>query len=213
MVSYNRGETTSNSCILPDKETVSATPLSTNYLDGHLSGTPFPDGELDVVYRLQKIKQNGRLLYCSYQLVSNFQLFIFSWRDLKNLLTVAVIHFFGVTNWLYTTRQSEMRVCRHHTGVSLSTGGGTGWQCWLQTTEQKEVRGPPLDSQGGGAGVFVAGKLFISTGLGGALKISHFVTCLYVTVLEVNYLFHAESARNYLFQKYSCPPGNLMVAP
>ena len=50
------------------------------------------------------------------------------------------------------------------------------------------------------------GKLFISTGLGGALKISHFVTCLYGTVLEVNNLFHAESARNYLFQKYSCPP-------
>ena len=25
------------------------------------------------------------------------------------------------------------------------------------------------------------------------------------TVLEVNYLFHAESARKYLFQKYSCP--------
>ena len=52
---------------------------------------------------------------------------------------------------------------------------------------------------GGGAGVFVAGKLFISTGLGGALKVSHFVTCLYGTVLEVNYIFHAESARNYLF--------------
>ena len=53
-----------------------------------------------------------------------------------------------------------------------------------------------------------------TTGLGGALNISHFVTCLYGTVLEVNYLFHAESARNYLFQKYSCPhPGNLMVAP
>ena len=67
------------------------------------------------------------------------------------------------------------------------------------------VRGPPLDSQGG-AGVFVAGKLFISTGLGGALKISRFVTCLYGTVLEVNYLFHAESARNSFFQKYSCPP-------
>ena len=42
-----------------------------------------------------------------------------------------------------------------------------------------------------GAGVFVAGKLFISTGLGGALKISHFITCLYRAVLEVNYLFHA----------------------
>ena len=33
---------------------------------------------------------------------------------------------------------------------------------------------------GGGVGVFVAGKLFISTGLGGAQKISHFITCLYI---------------------------------
>ena len=69
---------------------------------------------------------------------------------------------------------------------------------------------------GGGSGVFVAGKLFILTGLGGALKNSHFVTCLYGTVFEVNSIFYAESARNYLFQKYSCPPpppGNIMVAP
>ena len=64
--------------------------------------------------RLQKLKQNGRLLYCSYQLDSNFSLFIFSWRDLKNLLTVAVIHFFGVTNWLYTTRQSDEGVQTSH---------------------------------------------------------------------------------------------------
>ena len=59
---------------------------------------------------------------------------------------------------------------------------------------------------GGGAGVSVAGKLFISTGLGGTLKISHFITCLYRTILEVNYLFCAESARNYLFQKNSGLP-------
>ena len=32
---------------------------------------------------------------------------MFSWRDLKNLLTVAAIHFFSFTNWLYTTRQSD----------------------------------------------------------------------------------------------------------
>ena len=37
-----------------------------------VSGTSFPDGELDIVYRLQKFKQNGRRLYCSYQLDSNF---------------------------------------------------------------------------------------------------------------------------------------------
>ena len=59
---------------------------------------------------------------------------------------------------------------------------------------------------GGGAGVFVAGKLFISIRLGGALKISHFITYLYRTVLEVNYLFHAEFAGNYLFKKNSSPP-------
>ena len=56
-----------------------------------------------------------------------------------------------------------------------------------------------------GAGVFVAGKLLISTGLGGALKISHFITCLYRTVLEVNYLFHAVSARKYLLKKNFSP--------
>ena len=44
-------------------------------------------------------------------------------------------------------------------------------------------------SMGGGDGVFVANKLFISTWLGGALKISHFITCFYRTVLEVNNLF------------------------
>ena len=74
----------------------------------------FPDGELDVVYRLQKFKQNSRHLYCSYQLDSNFQLFIFCWLDLKNLLTVAAIHFFNVTNWLYTTRQSDEGVQTSH---------------------------------------------------------------------------------------------------
>ena len=63
------------------------------------------------------------------------------------------------------------------------------------------LSGPPFNIQrgGGGAGVFVAGKLFISIGLGRALKITHFITCLYRAGLEVNYLFHAESARNYLF--------------
>ena len=79
-----------------------------------MSGTSFPDGELSVVKRLQKFKQNGRRLYCSYQLDSNFQLFIFSWRDLKNLLTMAAIHFFSVTNWLYTTRRSDEGVQTSH---------------------------------------------------------------------------------------------------
>ena len=80
-------------------------------------------------------------------------------------------------------------------------------KCAARQTGGELIRGPTFDILGGGgAGVFVAGKLFISTGLGGALKISHFVTCLYRTVLEVYYIFHAESARNYLFQKTPAPP-------
>ena len=55
-----------------------------------MSDTSFPDGELDVVYRLQKFEQNERCLYCSLQLDWNFQLLIFSNRDLKNVLKVAV---------------------------------------------------------------------------------------------------------------------------
>ena len=71
---------------------------------------------------------------------------------------------------------------------------------------KKSGKGATIQYTGGGAGVFVAWKLFISTGLDGALKISHFITCLYRTVIEVNYLFHAESARIYLFQKNPPPP-------
>ena len=62
-------------------------------------------------------------------------------RDLKNLLTVAAIHFFSVTNWLYTTRQSDEGVqtsnwCLACFSIgSLSTGDGTGWQCWLSPTQ------------------------------------------------------------------------------
>ena len=66
----------------------------------------------------------------------------------------------------------------------------------------------PGGGGGGAAGVCAAGKLFISTGHGGALKNSHFITCLYRTVLELNHYFHTESARNHLFQKNSSPPGN-----
>ena len=71
------------------------------------------------------------------------------------------------------------------------------------------LRGPPLDIQGGGeAGVFVAGKFFISTGLGGALKISLFITCLYRTVLGSKlfiYLFQSPPEIIYL-KKNPAPP-------
>ena len=43
---------------------------------------------------------------------------------------------------------------------------------------------------------------------------SIFIACLYGTVIEVNYLFHAEFAENYLFEKYySPPPWRLNGAP
>ena len=75
---------------------------------------------------------------------------------------------------------------------------------WLYLIYIKEA---PFNLQGGGgARVFVPDKLFISTRRDGALKISNCTTFLYRTFLGVNYLFHAESAQNYLFQKYSSPP-------
>ena len=65
---------------------------------------------------------------------------------------------------------------------------------WKELTKGGTIQYPG----GGGAGVFVAGKLFISTGLGGALKISHFITCLYRTVLELK-LFISPRVRSKLF--------------
>ena len=48
------------------------------------------------------------------------------------------------------------------------------------------VKGATIQSPGGegGAGIFVADKLFISTRLDGALKISNFNTCFYKTFLK-----------------------------
>ena len=74
----------------------------------------------------------------------------------------------------------------------------------------KVIRVPPSNHQGG-VGVFVADKLFISTKLCNALKIANFITCLYRTVLNVNYLFHTGSTRSYIFQKNSSPPPPLDI--
>ena len=49
------------------------------------------------------------------------------------------------------------------------------------------LRGSQFNPQEVGAGVFFAGKIFISTRLGEALKNLNFNTFLYNTVLEVNY--------------------------
>ena len=53
-------------------------------------------------------------------------------------------------------------------------------------------------SRGGGGGleVFVAFKLFISTRIGGALKILNFLTCLYT--IEIKYLFHAVCSKVFI---------------
>ena len=68
------------------------------------------------------------------------------------------------------------------------------------------LRRPPLYNFRGGGG----GGWSFSTLLSGALKISNFITCLY-SIICYNYLFHAESARNYLFQKYSSPAPPLEI--
>ena len=61
-------------------------------------------------------------------------------------------------------------------------------------------------SRGGWSRVFVEDKFFISTRFGSAQKILYCITCLCRTGFKINYLFHVESARNYLFKKHSLPP-------
>ena len=58
----------------------------------------------------------------------------------------------------------------------------------------------------GGGCSFCRGQIIFSTRPGRALKITNCITCLYRTLLHVNYLFHAESARNYLFKKKTKAP-------
>ena len=55
---------------------------------------------------------------------------------------------------------------------------------WLKFRKALGGGGAPFNHQEGGG--VVADKLFISAKLGGALKISNFITCLYRTVLDVN---------------------------
>ena len=58
--------------------------------------------------------------------------------------------------------------------------------------------------------VLVRGPPFNLQKRGWALEF--FITCLCRTVLKVNYLFHAESTRNYLLKKNS-PPWGLNGGP
>ena len=85
------------------------------------------------------------------------------------------------SQYLFTCKVSRYCLFVVYSGVCLFT-----WQ--IQT--DSEVRGPPFNPRGGGRaagdyGVFV-GKLFITTRLGGALKISNFITCLHRTVIKIN---------------------------
>ena len=74
----------------------------------------------------------------------------------------------------------------HCRWISMCRHALVWWECG-------SGKGATIQSPGGG--VFVPDKLFISTRFSGMLKISNFTTCLYRTVIKVNYLFHAESAR------------------
>ena len=49
--------------------------------------------------------------------------------------------------------------------------------------------------RGGGDRIFCRGQIIFLTRLGDALKISHFITCLlHRKHIDVNYIFHADSA-------------------
>ena len=95
------------------------------------------------------------------------------------------------------------------------------WTLWLfynkhvivSVVRFQKSLGPTIQSPGGGGGgVFVADKLFISTKLGGTLKISNFNICSYRTVLDVNYLFHRVYPKLYIKKLQPPPPVNWMVA-
>ena len=82
-------------------------------------------------------------------------------------------------------------------GGALS--GSKGFRQHVDVGVPGARKGATIQSPGGGegAGVFVADKWFISTRLDVTLKIKIIIiTCLYGIVLEINYLFHAESAKN-----------------
>ena len=96
------------------------------------------------------------------------------------------------------------------------------WTLWLSYNKHvivsvvkvpKVIMGPPSNHQGGGGGVFVADKLFISTKLGGALKISNFIIWSYITVLDVNYLFHRVYPKLYIKKTTASTPCRLNGGP
>ena len=61
--------------------------------------------------------------------------------------------------------------------------------------------------------VFVVDKLFISTRLGGTLKISNIITCLYGTVLEIYFFYFMQSQLEIIYLKNTLPPPPLNGGP
>ena len=88
----------------------------------------------------------------------------------------------------------------------LSSFIGLCWISWVRNSEGAYHHSCPCDSS-----VIRRKKLSLlgsqhSREIWSFCQMSNFITCLYRTFLKVNYLFHAESARKYLFQKYSISP-------
>ena len=74
------------------------------------------------------------------------------------------------------------------------------------------VRGPPFNLQGRGDGVFVVDKLFISTRLGGALKIYSFITIyykfyyVYIEQFLQEIMYFMQSLPEFFISKIPQPP-------
>ena len=117
----------------------------------------------------------------------DFLLFFISWFILR--LTVTVVSILTV---LYiTTSRNATRYDKNYT-IRYDT-----------TCHDTIVRGHYSISGGGGVSLeflsFCRGQFF-------SLDPFQNIYCLYRAVIEVDYLFHAGSSRNYLFQKYSSHP-------
>ena len=80
----------------------------------------------------------------------------------------------------------------------------------LRVTTSSDAKGATIQSPRGGGLEFPSRtNYFFHPGSVALWKSQNVLTCLYRTVYEIYYLFHAESARTYLFKKYcNLPPAS-----
>ena len=91
--------------------------------------------------------------------------------------------------------------------VPVLSGTGMMWPFEGKNETFLAIRGPPFNLQGVEGLEFLYRTNFLSTRLGGALKISNLITCLYRRLFEVNiYFTHSLPEIIYLKKTPASPP-------